>query len=179
MNLPRDDHEAARQMTDEANRLVASFAVGIHQFIDRARIGSRRDGWPPSVGNGDGGGAFGETSVESAVIANLEVDQPHDPTKRDCTRALTIFDRAVRDMQRACSLVADQARQGSTVLPAGCWAMARIGHWEPIHRYTVHVNGQAYALGRWAYDFTRNVGRLPTVAECERHSRGQQVRMPA
>lgn len=189
MNLPRDDHEAARQMTDDATRLVAAIAHGIHPLIDRARIGSRRDGWPPSVGNGDGAGAFvldpetGErvnvTSVEGAAFANLETDQPRDPTKVACKRALTRLDRVVRDLEYIRTLVADQARQGSTVLPAGCWAMARIGHWEPIHRTTVHVNSQAYALGRWAYDFVRNVGRLPTVDECERHSRGQQVRMPA
>jgi hypothetical protein len=35
------------------------------------------------------------------------------------------------------------------------------------------------ALGRWCYDFVNRNNRLPKQNECERHDRGQVIRLPA
>lgn len=50
----------------------------------------------------------------------------------------------------------------------GCWALERIGAWEPVlHR--VLVEGQERPLGSWAYKFYRRNGRVPNRNECREH----------
>jgi hypothetical protein len=58
--------------------------------------------------------------------------------------------------------------------PPGCQAMERVDHWEAIHAKVV-VDGKEWALGNWAYRFTRDRGRLPSPDECRQRARGRRV----
>lgn len=69
-----------------------------------------------------------------------------------------------------------------------CWIMATIGHHEPAYRVTdfegALANGVRLAdgprpVGRWAYDFVRRSGRLPSDIEKRAHAQGRNVNVPA
>lgn len=69
----------------------------------------------------------------------------------------------------------------------GCEVVARVtgagggAAWEPIHVIS-SVGGlldRQHRLGRWAYDFIRTSGRLPTRQEITAHVAGKRVRRKA
>ena len=66
----------------------------------------------------------------------------------------------------------------------GCEIVARARdargqpEWEPVFR-TSDVDGnlpRPYRLGRWAYDWVRRYGQLPTIDEIRRHLEGRKPR---
>ena len=66
----------------------------------------------------------------------------------------------------------------------GCEIVARVRrydgqpHWEEVYREST-VSGnlrREYRLGRWAYEFVRRSGRIPTLGEISAHVEGRKVR---
>lgn len=146
------------------------------------------DGMPRSsmAGGSSGGGPTvlvdGDqvpvTSVEAAVIARER--PPVDRQRRAVLEAVDALGAALDALRRAehrLNLV-DALRSDEELTPEpGCWAMARVGAWEPVHRKTF-VGDEERALGRFAYDFVRRAGRLPTIEECRAHSEGRRIHLP-
>lgn len=122
------------------------------------------------------------TAVELAVIQRQH--QPTDPYHAALDRAGQAYERAARELDRVLRALdaidlLDELRDddaGLTPEP-GCWAMARVESWEPVFRNTT-LGGHTFPLGRWAYDWTRTTGRLPSEDECKRHAEGRKVRLP-
>jgi hypothetical protein len=166
---------------------VARLAAAIER---ERRVGSSLpDGMPASSLGGSGGGTGptivvdGErvpvTSVEAAVFAraNPQRDKEADAV-RDALRALEDAVEALRRLRHRLDLV-DAVRSDDDLTPEpGCWAMARVDVWEPIHRKTFH-GGEERALGRFAYDFLRRTGRLPSLPECKAHAEGRRIHLDA
>lgn len=75
----------------------------------------------------------------------------------------------------------------TTLLDPGCSQESRLRHarrgshaWAPVHVYDTDAAGNLPTrvdLCRWCYDFARQYGRLPELAELERHHRGERVRV--
>lgn len=126
------------------------------------------------------------TSVEAAADARPLHRDPLLTAERRARQALT---RAAHNLDTAQAHLrhAEQLRHTTLVHnpEPGCWIMHRIGAWEPIHRVTDFTDifarplDEPRAVGRWAYDFARRVGRLPTIDECRRHQRGDKVMVAA
>lgn len=128
------------------------------------------------------------TSVEAATHARRNHHDPLAAAERHATEML----RVAADALTAAGAHLARADQHRTTRPdeglnpePGCWAMARIGAWEPVHRTTnladilAHPLDEPRPLGRWAYDFARRQGRLPTADECRRHRDGKKVMVAA
>jgi hypothetical protein len=66
-----------------------------------------------------------------------------------------------------------------------CWFMAQIDVYEPKHVKTDFAGvlpeplDEARFVGRWTYDFTREMKRLPTRDERRKHARGERVMVAA
>jgi hypothetical protein len=193
---PDDRHvdELRRQLnTINANDLTTRLKKAL--ATTRRAGNTRPDGYPTTTpGNGTVATTRGRTiivddehgepdhvpvtSVEAAVI-----DRQHHHRDRHLQLTLNAYaalDAAVLNLQRCTRLLdrLDTLTDASTLEPApGCWAMARIGKWEPIHRTTI-IDGEPRSLGRWAYDWVRSTGRLPTTQECQDHHDGKRLRHP-
>lgn len=175
-----------RPSTSQADKLVAylqhrdwrSLARRLDLAVKRNRIRSARDGFP----SGGGGPRSGDVSDPTFNAATGR--DPKDQLAELVQSAATHLEQAVVHVQGlAANLDAiDRLADDKDLNPEpGCWAMARIGHWEPVHR-SGDVGGrlkEARPLGRWAYDFTVNEGRLPTPEECRAHAEGRRVRLRA
>jgi hypothetical protein len=63
-----------------------------------------------------------------------------------------------------------------------CWIMETIGHHDPAYRITDFAGyiepplDMPRPVGRWAYRFVRDWGRLPTDTEKRTHARGNNVK---
>lgn len=139
-----------------------------------------------------GAAQYDSDRVTSSVSGNPPrgFDQP-DPTNADRELADRLLRRLSSDADQLLRLVerwqprvpSDRAQreteQDNEPLCAHCTRWVR--DVEPVHR-TSDCNGvldKPMPLGRWCYDFTRTNGRLPSQNECERHDRGQVIRIPA
>lgn len=131
----------------------------------------------------DGLGYLGgtDTSVERAAEARHHWHDEHHTLTRNAIRHLT---RAATDLA-ALNNILDQIdrlrtpdRQRPDSNYARCWAMDRIGVYEPVLARP-NINGQPTPLGSWAYKFWRRHQRLPTIAECEQRAAGKRVRIGA
>lgn len=171
------------------HRIIDHHLDGLRD-VDLARLGSllhaawqttrdhpsRPDGYPTTASGSDTGGRGNAemTSVEAAA-ARPKVLDPYDKVVRAAMGYLADADRALRAcVNRLATL--DNLRDDSGLEPtvAGCWALARIGSWEPV-AHTVVIDGDPRQLGTWAYRFHRSHGRLPTLDECKRRARGDKV----
>lgn len=64
----------------------------------------------------------------------------------------------------------------------GCEVMTSVGSWAPTHVKSTDLKGildRPYRLGRWAWDFARQAGRVPTTEEATQHAQGRDVPVPA
>jgi hypothetical protein len=161
---------------------------------------SRPDGFPRSASGADrsattGGGGRVEldedgqplppvelTSVESAAEARAH---HRDRLEQSVLDGVVGLERAISGMQALGAAVAafGALRKPEPVDTAnaevGCWVLARVGHHEPTYA-TSTLNGLLDVerpVGRWAYDFAREVGRLPTLDECEQRAVRRTVRL--
>lgn len=83
----------------------------------------------------------------------------------DATNALSAAVNKMADIDR----IRDAA--GLKDGEPGCWALGRIGAWEPVlHRVT--IAGEERGLGSYAYYFYRREGRVPSEPECLKHVAG-------
>lgn len=179
--------QVARLGSAVANVPVERLTARLAGLVERERRHGTTvpDGSPRSSMGGSGGGPTvlvdGEhvpvTTVEAAVIA-----REHPPVDRqrravvDAVDALAAALDALRRLEHRLALV-DALRSDEDLTPEpGCWAMARVDVWEPVHRKTF-VGGEERALGRFAYDFTRRAGRLPTIEECRAHAEGRRIHL--
>jgi hypothetical protein len=108
--------------------------------------------------------------VERAVSARAgrDLDEYH----RKLEAALGYLSDAANALRGAINKLADvdRIRDTAGLQPGdpGCWALERIGAWEPVlHR--VVVDGVERPLGTWAYGFYRRNGRVPNRHECKDH----------
>jgi len=101
-------------------------------------------------------------------------DRYHDLTQQ----ALTNIERAGAAIAGATEAIAQLAKlQDAAGLKdgePGCWALARVASWEPIHA-TVIIDGDPRPLGKWAWELYRRTGQLPTLTDCRRHLAGQRI----
>jgi hypothetical protein len=120
------------------------------------------------------------TSVEGAVAARV---RHQDEYHRKVEMAVGYLADASSALRAAMNkmLDVDRLRASAGLQPGepGCWALDRVGGWEPVlHR--VKVDGVERALGQWAYKFYRRNGRLPNRREClDRLAGTQRVRPEA
>lgn len=175
-----------RPSTSQADKLVAylqsrdfrSLSRRLDIAVKRNRIRSARDGFP----SGGGGTRSGDVSDPTFNAATGR--DPKDHLSELVKSAASHLERSVVEFQglEANLDAIDRLSDDKDLNPEpGCWAMARIGHWEPVHR-SGDVGGrlkEARPLGRWAYDFVWNEGRLPTPDECRTRAEGRRVRLKA
>lgn len=136
------------------------------------------DGFSARASGSDSGGsksADTTSSVERVAAARL---RHSDPTGDLVAAALVHLANAARSarsidvvLAKIAATYGDVANAGPVV---GCWALDRVGGWEPVHA-TIVIDAQSYALGRWAYDYHRRQGTLPTLAQCRAHVGGRRV----
>jgi hypothetical protein len=137
------------------------------------------DGFPTTASGSDaGGGGTGTTASSVERAAAARTDRRDDPTAtaiRSAMMSLTETVQAVRACRGHLVALATErdASERASIVP-GCWALARVGGWEEVHAVTV-IAGITYPLGRWAYDFQRRIGLLPTVAQCKLRVEGRKV----
>lgn len=157
-----------------------------------ARGGSTKaDGWPRGKGYDGSGGpmrvtvdadehgpeeSIEVTSVELAIIARSRTqrDELHDAVTAAVrnlrTAALNLGQlRAQIERLENLDFDAEKANQRR------CAAMARVNVTERFYKRR-EVNGVWYDLGQWAYKFTIDTDRLPTLDECRTHAQGRNVR---
>jgi hypothetical protein len=130
--------------------------------------------------SGHEGVGEGSSRTETAALSR-------DPARADLKRV----DKIVRSVHAQLEEL-DSLRESWLVLPdrppaasptgeSGCELMARIGVWEPVFRSS-DVNGnlpRPYRLCRFAYEWVRHQGRLPTREELQAHADGRRIRVKA
>lgn len=135
--------------------------------------------------DGEGRHTIADPTGDAAAVpsaarrAEVELDVLLERVARSADEAARIVTRwAV-----ALPVKADELQQLERQADPGCEVVGRIArangpaHWEPVHS-TTDLGGlldRKYRLGRWAYDFARANGRLPTVAETTSHVGGGRV----
>lgn len=166
-----------------------TLATQLHTIIDTTTgnhhlrqwetpIDTEPDGYPTTSSGSDAGGAHTtntSTSVERAADART---RHRDPIDQLITRALHNLADTVNNARGLAGALAEldtiRTNKPATGPAAGCWALNRVGGWEPIHA-TINIDGQPYALGRWAYDYQRRLGTLPPLIHCRAHIEGRKV----
>lgn len=112
------------------------------------------------------------STVETAVVAR-DAQREVDEFARKLEAALQYVEQASSSMQAAVNKLAEvdrlRASAGLTPGAPGCWALARIGAWEPVLHEVVVDDGSKVGVGRWAWNFRRSQGRLPNREECRAH----------
>lgn len=148
------------------------------------------DGYPTTASGSDTGGSGNAelTSVERAAHQTLGDNIRHPARRKPDAYDRIVYKAAdyLRDADHALRAARNQLDQltklqDATDLPepdTACWALARIGSWEPA-TYSVVVDGEPRKLGSWAYKFHRSNRRLPTLDECKRHARGEKIYVKA
>lgn len=119
----------------------------------------------------------GWTPVERA--GNARQGKDLDEVHRKVEAALGYLSDAANALRGAVNKMADvdKIRDTAGLQPGepGCWALDRIGAWEPVlHR--VMVDGVERPLGTWSYGFYRRNGRVPNRNECREHVAGRRVK---
>lgn len=123
------------------------------------------------------------TTPSAARRAELDLDETLERLERAAQHAADVVARWAVERPVKARELQELELQGDP----GCEVVARIKRpdhgswWEPEHR-TTDVGGlleRPYRLGRWAYDFARSNGRLPTEPETIAHLEGRRVRVGA
>ena len=141
------------------------------------------DGFPTTASGGNAGGGRSGSSVSVVErTAAARVRKRHDPIGAMLAAAIADLEACAnhaRGVRVKLDRIAD-ARDADGLKPTepGCWAMERVGGWEPVHA-RMTLNGSTYGLGRWAYDFARKHGVMPSEAQCRARQAGKKVFVPA
>lgn len=187
MQLPSD-----RQIINTARAIdehpIMDNAQMLRVFVKRARkSGSpQADGHRTStVAAGSGGGPsvivdderVAVTGVEAAVISRTESRPRRDELGDAILRAwahlqsaLTALDNFTVALGAVSNVQADPVDND-----AKCWVMARVGVTEKAERRIV-VDNDVRQCGRWAADFHKVTGRIPTIEECMIRKTGKYVK---
>lgn len=194
---------------EDLNRLLTTSTVGnetrtmlAHALV---RLEDAKTGFPKAASY-DGSG-IRSTSGMTPVERNVFVEPPEtgsdeeaghgpvwvtDPTEADQREVDRILKRIRTDADKLIRFAVKWGPKAPTTKDRTLTATnhrepmcAHCSQWvsdkEPVHR-TSDCNGNLPAptpLGRWCYDFVNRNNRLPSQNECERHDRGQVVRIPA
>lgn len=116
------------------------------------------------------------TSVELAIISRERTQ--HDELHEAVTAAVTNLRVAARNVQQLRAQIERLENLDFDTEKANqrrCAAMARVNVTERFYKRR-EVNGVWYDLGQWAYKFTIDTDRLPTLDECRTHAQGRNVR---
>lgn len=165
-----DGHEHRPAIVHATHRLYdARPALPGAQDFDSDRISSSgsHSNPPPGFGQDDRAKADREEAHRRARRIRDDADWLIRMTQRWNPREATPRDRDLSAVNHSEPLCAHCSR----------WVTDK----EPVHR-TSDCNGNLpapMALGRWCYDFVNRNNRLPKQNECERHDRGQVIRLPA
>ncbi len=146
-----------------------------------------RDGFSATssgfAGGGAGGGGEVNDPTSKTAAARVEWGDVRDPLADHTKVAVRALEQAVTSIQvlrsrlDAIDHLGDADDQVESA--PGCWLMGLVGVWEPVHR-TGDVGGrlkEARPLGKWAYDFVRTTGELPTREQARAHAEGRRVRV--
>lgn len=158
-----------------STRIEAERAIGHTNVVDDAGL--------PMPGIADPTGE---------LVTNVNDDGRHrDIALADDRRLDELIERFHADTSELAGIVRrwNRAANGDAPTPTGdaCEIAARAKNtrggpaWEPVHVIS-NVGGlldRNYRLGRWAYDFIRSTGRLPTRPEIQDHVDGKRVRRKA
>lgn len=133
-----------------------------------------------------GGGTSGvNDSSGNTGVARAEWGERRDPLHEHTAAAVKALEAAVTAVQVLRSrldAIDHLSDVDDQVDPApGCWLMGLVGVWEPVHR-TGDVGGrlkEPRPLGKWAYDFVRSTGELPTREQARAHAEGRRIRVKA
>lgn len=145
------------------------------------------------------GGIRSGTGGRAAGIADPtgEAATTPSPAREARRRYLEALERAEKALEQAAYVAsrwaaerparAEELQRLEMQADPGCEVVARIVRpdgsrwWEPEHR-TTDLGGllpRPFRLGRWAYDFARRTGRLPSEEETRAHLEGRRVRVEA
>lgn len=140
-----------------------------------------RDGYPTG---GSGSGQDGGDPVGAVATSNVSKFPLKDPLAEHLEAAAGYLEQAAASMGAFASRLnaIDRLTDDSKLDPdAACWAMARIGEFEPAH-VTSDAKGaikEPKPWGRWAYEFALATGQPPTVEQCRDHADGRRVKLRA
>lgn len=174
--LPSDRH-----IDDLANRIVeypaAETAASLKAIIARARNARSNtpDGYGSTTLSGSMGGAE-LTSVEAAASARI-AGKTRDPLDEHLRRCLAHLESAVTALDLLTVAVGNLGNiivDPEEINARRCWAMARVGAKEPFYR-RVTIGDSSYDLGRFAWEFYRDTGALPTIQQCRQKALGRRV----
>jgi hypothetical protein len=135
---------------------------------------------PPLSDDDEDEGPVDLTSVEAAALARGD---HNDPMQRSEYHARQSVRDAAADLAVALAhLAKTEAHRRPPATPAGgCWVMGRVGGWDEaycssdLHEFLAKALDKPQTFGRWAYDFVRRNGRLPTLDERRAHQNGDKV----
>lgn len=152
----------------------------LHAAIETARRHpSTADGHRATASGGNTAGGNSDLTPTEAAASSRETARldDYDHTVQTALGYLADAERALHAARnRLATLATIQDPGNLRPTQPGCWALNRIGAWEPVHRRTI-IDGEPRDLGRWAYDFHRTTGRLPSLDECRRHQDGRKIRV--
>lgn len=133
-----------------------------------------------------GGGAHMVIDGERIPATTVEITALSDDKAE---AALARFQQLLRRVESDCAELAKihdfwtgttHDTPGQVDNTDGCDVCHKAGGWEPVHRKNTTVGGlldQPVSLGRWAYDFARKLGRLPSKDETLAHLEGRRIRV--
>lgn len=172
------------------------FAKVLQAAIARnARGGSTKpDGWPRGKGYDGAGGpprvtveadehgpeeSVEVTAVELTIIARERGQRDElDDAVRAAIGHLVTAARNITLLRAQVERLENLRFDPEAANKLRCAAMARVNVSEPFYKRH-EINGTTWNLGRWAYAFTIETGRLPNLDECRTHAQGRNVRRPA
>ncbi len=152
--------------------------------VRRNGTASTRDGF--ADGNGipsmPARGAVGGDRTGAKAVASAEGHARRDPLDEHTVAAVRGLEQAVVGIQALRSRLdaIDHLSRPDDLNPEpGCVVMAKVGVWEPVHVIST-VKGklkEPAPLGRWAYEFVRATGTLPSREQARAHADGRRIRL--
>jgi hypothetical protein len=172
-----EEHQIEDLFLRIANYKAAETAGPLKAAVARARSArsNTRDGYPVStISGGPGGGEL--TSVEAAAEARIGGKQ-RDPLNDAVRRCLAHLESAVHALDLltvAVDNLGNVTTDPETLNKRRCWAMARVNNDDSFYR-RVTIGDTSYDLGRFAWEFYRDTGALPTIQQCRQKALGRRV----
>lgn len=182
----RDTRSVARNLAT-AERHLEERSAGIRGTSYDGRSGpARHDPLDEEFGRATIADPTGDAGVNPDACRAAE--QRLDRAAKAFARAAASLRACVDQAIAVAAPTAEELAQLEAKAEPGCEVVGRIprgdglpNHWEPVHR-TTDIEGllpRPYSLGRWAYDFARRNGRLPSEREATLHVEGRTVMVPA
>lgn len=175
-----------RQVSDHFRALELKDRKELERRLGQAKkrnAGPRnaRDGYPTGA---TGSGQDSGDPVGAVATTNVSTSPAKDPLADHVEAAEGYLLQAVTSLgaMRSRLNAIDRLTDDSDLNPEpGCWAMARVGVYEPAHVMSDAKGAIAEPRpwGRWAHDYVLATGQVPTVEQCRDHAEGRRVKLKA